>query len=220
MHQATQKFADQVGLPLHIISYNGAVIRTGQGATLRHLSADPADTDPIVEFCAGHGYHLNFYCDDRLLVGTIGRWARFYLDQTGSPMEEIGDIRFCLGRSPTKLILIDAPDTVDSLVDLMRRDYGQRLYITKTNPEYLEFMPLEANKGTALETLAGSLGIDRSETMAIGDGLNDLPMLEWAGVSVAMAGSAPEVLSAAGEIAPSAADDGVAVILDWLSAPI
>lgn len=65
-------------------------------------------------------------------------------------------------------------------------------------------------KATTLADLCAELGIDRSEVVAFGDMPNDLPLLEWAGTSVAMANAHRTVRALADEIAPSHAEDGVA----------
>lgn len=76
----------------------------------------------------------------------------------------------------------------------------------------------DAGKGAAVAALAASLGISASECAAIGDYLNDIPMLEWAGWSVAM-GQAPEpVRAVADAVVASAVDDGVAEALEAIAA--
>jgi hypothetical protein len=82
----------------------------------------------------------------------------------------------------------------------------------------LDLLPKGVSKGWALEQLAARLGVDRKETMAIGDNWNDLEMLEWAGQAIVMANAAPELRVRAKmrgwKQAPSSDDDGVAVILE------
>ena len=82
----------------------------------------------------------------------------------------------------------------------------------------LDLLPPGVSKGWALERLATRLGIDRKETMAIGDNWNDQRMLEWAGQAVVMANAARELRTLAKtrgwKQAPSNDDDGVAVILE------
>jgi Cof subfamily protein (haloacid dehalogenase superfamily) len=82
----------------------------------------------------------------------------------------------------------------------------------------LDLLPLGVSKGWALEQLAARLGVDRKETMAIGDNWNDAEMLEWAGQGIVMANAAPELRAMAKmrgwKQAPSSDDDGVAVILE------
>jgi hypothetical protein len=82
----------------------------------------------------------------------------------------------------------------------------------------LDLLPPGVTKGWALERLAARLGVDRRETMAIGDNWNDLGMLEWAGQPVMMANAALELRTMAKtsgwKQAPTNDQDGVAVVLE------
>ena len=82
----------------------------------------------------------------------------------------------------------------------------------------LDLLPAGISKGWALEQLAARLGVDRKETMAIGDNWNDVHMLEWAGQGIVMANAALELRTMAKtrgwKQAPANDDDGVAVILE------
>jgi hypothetical protein len=82
----------------------------------------------------------------------------------------------------------------------------------------LDLMPQGVSKGKALENLARRLGVDRKETMAIGDNWNDLDMLEWAGQGVMMGNAALELRTMAKmrgwKQAPPNNDDGVALVLE------
>jgi hypothetical protein len=82
----------------------------------------------------------------------------------------------------------------------------------------LDLLPLGVSKGWALERLAGRLGVDRKETMAIGDNWNDVDMLEWAGQGVVMGNAAAELRTMAKmrgwKQAPPNDEDGVAVVLE------
>lgn len=82
----------------------------------------------------------------------------------------------------------------------------------------LDLLPPGVSKGWALERLAGRLGIDRKETMAIGDNWNDVDMLEWAGQAVIMGNAAQDLRTLAKtngwKQAPPNDEDGVAVTLE------
>lgn len=82
----------------------------------------------------------------------------------------------------------------------------------------LDLLPVGVSKGWALKRLASRLGIDRKETMAIGDNWNDVQMLEWAGQGIVMANAAAKLRTLARtngwKQAPSNDDDGVAVVLE------
>ena len=82
----------------------------------------------------------------------------------------------------------------------------------------LDLLPPGVSKGWALERVAGNLGIDRKEVMAIGDNWNDAEMLEWAGQAVLMGNAAHELKNLAKlrgwKQAPPNDEDGVAVVLE------
>jgi Cof subfamily protein (haloacid dehalogenase superfamily) len=86
----------------------------------------------------------------------------------------------------------------------------------------LDLLPPGVSKGWAFERLAARLGLDRKETMAIGDNWNDLGMLEWAGQGIVMGNAAKELRTLAKmrgwKQAPSSEEDGVAVILEAILA--
>lgn len=99
-----------------------------------------------------------------------------------------------------------------SLCECIRTEYPVR------DLSILDLLPPGVSKGWALERLAGRLGVDRKETMAIGDNWNDVDMLEWAGQSVLMGNASHELRSMARmrgwKRAPPNDQDGVAVVLE------
>ncbi len=217
MHEATTRFAEQLGLDAPIISYNGAMVKHPRtGEVWQHLRAPAGPASEIVRFCAENGHHLNYYLDDHLYVACKTAWAEFYLKQTASPMEIVGDLTRFAGSDPTKMILIDTPKTIDRLLVRFRELFGESLYITKTNSEYLEFMNPHANKGSALKLVADRLGVKREATLAFGDGDNDLPMIEWAGMGVAMGTAKPHVRAMADCVAPPYDEDGLGIFIEQL----
>ncbi|MCG0238012.1 MAG: Cof-type HAD-IIB family hydrolase [Firmicutes bacterium] len=91
------------------------------------------------------------------------------------------------------------------------------LHITSSGPDNLEVGAPQAHKGWGLRMLAESLRIPREAILAIGDGLNDLEMLEYAGLGVAMGNGAPEVRARADWVAPGVEEDGVARAVErWI----
>jgi Cof subfamily protein (haloacid dehalogenase superfamily) len=82
----------------------------------------------------------------------------------------------------------------------------------------LDLLPQGVHKGWALERLAARLGVERRETMAIGDNWNDVGMLEWAGQAIVMGNAAAELRTMAKmrgwKQTPGNDDDGVAVVLE------
>jgi hydroxymethylpyrimidine pyrophosphatase-like HAD family hydrolase len=92
------------------------------------------------------------------------------------------------------------------------------LVATCSGARFVEVTGAGVDKAFGVARLCAELGIAPDEVLAIGDHLNDVAMLRWAGRGVAMGGAHPAVLAAAGEQAPGCADDGVACVLESLLA--
>jgi hydroxymethylpyrimidine pyrophosphatase-like HAD family hydrolase len=96
----------------------------------------------------------------------------------------------------------------------MKERFGGRLYISKSLPYFLEFAHPDVTKASGLGFLAQRLGVSREQTVAFGDGENDVELLEWARYAVAVANAHDRVLSVADLVCPRASDEGVAQVIE------
>ena len=84
----------------------------------------------------------------------------------------------------------------------------------RSDPDLIQIMHPDASKAAALRTVAAHYGVPMEQVMAIGDAANDIPMLQAAGVAVAMDNASDFVKAAADWIAPSNEDHGVHAALE------
>ena len=91
---------------------------------------------------------------------------------------------------------------------------GERLSITRSLPFFLEFMPQNINKAYSLQKLLDHVGLDQSQLIACGDGYNDLSMIDFAGLGVAMGNAVSEVKKAANYITSTNDEDGIAHVIE------
>jgi hydroxymethylpyrimidine pyrophosphatase-like HAD family hydrolase len=114
-----------------------------------------------------------------------------------------------------KLLIPGDPMLLPPLQSLFCSYLGDDVNLFTSKPYFLEMLPARTDKGTALEKLAGFLGIPREETLAIGDSMNDEAMLRWAGMGVAMVNGDERIKRIAGMVSEkSNDDDGVAEIIE------
>ena len=90
----------------------------------------------------------------------------------------------------------------------------ENIAVSSSSPQNIEINQAKATKGLALVALAEYLGLDRSKTIAMGDGLNDISMLEEAGIGIAMANGCDEALTAADWVTGHCDEDGVAKAIE------
>ncbi len=217
MYRSTVTFHERLGLNTPILCYNGAMIRHPSNDFEWFHLPFPADlAAQVITYCEDNKLHLNFYLNDRLYAHRHTEWSDLYCSRTGSLLEPVGDLRQFIGQSPTKLIIVDTPERTNELGAYFRSQFGARANVTKSNVEYLEFMHAAANKAHTLARLAWRYGVPRSNVLAIGDGQNDLPMLRWAGMSVAMGNASDTVKHACQIVAPSLQENGLAWVVQEL----
>lgn len=216
MYEATLRYVQQLGLHTPIISYNGALVKLPDSGEVWFHDCVPAGlAAEIMDFSAEHKLQLNFYSDGCFYSAADTPWLQLYYKRTGSPYKILPDMYTALrGQEPTKLLIVDTPEYTDSLLPGFRERFAGRLYVTKTTDEYLEFMPAQANKGVALKLVAERMGMTERDTMAFGDSHNDLPMIRWAGMGIAMGNAKPELLAVADRVALRYDEDGVGILLE------
>jgi Cof subfamily protein (haloacid dehalogenase superfamily) len=134
------------------------------------------------------------------------------------PETRIADALDLLDRPPTKLILRHQGHTLDVIAAVARELAGDAASVYISGTWVVEMSAAGVNKAAALAEVCEERGIAANDVIAFGDYLNDLPMLAWAGHAVAVANAHPDVLDAADEVTASNDEDGVAAVLERLSA--
>lgn len=119
----------------------------------------------------------------------------------------------------TKLIVRHPHLDVEVLLKLAHELAGADATVTHSGAAFVETSASGIHKAAALESLCLELGVDSSRVIAFGDMPNDLPMLRWAGYSVAVANAHPKVLQEVAEVTLSNDEDGVAIVLERVIDP-
>jgi Cof subfamily protein (haloacid dehalogenase superfamily) len=215
MFRSVRPYLVEAGIDDPVICYQGAVVADpASGEFLRHEPIPLELARETIAALNGEGFHVNCYVDDELYVAEPWPGAERYAGFQGLELHVVGDLVAWLSEPPTKLVTIEEPDVLEGLKERMRGRFGSRLYISKSLPYFLEFASPEVTKGSGLEFLAEHLGFSADRTVSFGDGENDLELLEWAGFGIAVANAHEQVLAAADWVCPSAADEGVAQVIE------
>jgi len=197
MTDCVAPFADKMGIDCALIVYNGAMVKLGEKEKRKVIYHQPLPAkygDILIDYCLENRFHLNYYLNDRLYAqkdNLLEKYALLYSRQTGAKFHFLKDIRQLKGNSPTKLILItdseneDEFRTRDFQYEFFKKKFGKELNIVRTNPEYLEFLNKEVNKGVALLKISQYYGIPEEKIISFGDGENDIEMLKVSGKGIA-----------------------------------
>ncbi|MBQ0056729.1 MAG: HAD family phosphatase [Bacteroidales bacterium] len=113
-----------------------------------------------------------------------------------------------------KCLIVGVPERLALLEKELAKQMEGRMNIYRSSAFFLECVPMGIDKAASLQRLIDMLGIKREEVMACGDGYNDLSMIEFAGLGVAMENAAPEVKEKADYVTLSNEEDGVGVAVE------
>lgn len=210
MYCSALPYYQELSLDTPMINYNGAIIVNSKGDFIYHTSIEPSLAYPIVSTIKKYHCHINLYVEDTLYAERRGRELETYEEISGIKGQVIEDLTPLLQRSTTKIVIISFHDSIlQSLHEELASSFKESISLTPTRESFLEVMPGGVSKGVALKRVVEDLEIYPEEVMAIGDGENDITMIEYAGLGVTVENGHDALKKKAEVIAPSNEKDGV-----------
>ncbi|MBL7496271.1 HAD-IIB family hydrolase [Frankia sp. CNm7] len=193
---------------------NGALVYDlDAGATLRNWVLDPSAALRL-------GLAIREIVPDAAFAVESGlKFGREPLFRTmwPDPHELVADLaELVTVLPPVKLLVRSGGESLADVYEKVVALAGADAAVTRSTETLIEIAGAGVSKAVALAEVAASRGVSADEVVAFGDMLNDLPMLAWAGHSVAVANAHADVLAAADEVTASNDNDGVAVVLERL----
>jgi Cof subfamily protein (haloacid dehalogenase superfamily) len=213
MFRSALLFAEELNLAAPLICYQGAMVRHSRTAeTIFHQPLPYELARQFIELTQARGLHVNAYVDDHIYVAEMNEAARYYSNLARVPAEAVGNLLNFIDRpekAPTKLVIVTDEAKTLAVLEEFQAAFGGALYVTRSHARFTEAVHPQCSKGVALRALARSLDIPIEKVIAIGDNLNDLPMLEAAGLSIAVANAGPVVKAKADFVTQGAVAEGV-----------
>jgi Cof subfamily protein (haloacid dehalogenase superfamily) len=206
----------RLGLDTPIVCYQGAQVRAPNGEMLLDQGIEHDLAMEVIRFARERNLHVQAYYDDKLLVERDRPEAHEYADHAGMAINVVDDLDKAMGPTTPKLVIVAAREVLEALLPDVRHRWEGKLNVATSMPRYLEFTSIVSDKAKALAFLCERLGIPQEQTVAVGDGRNDVSMISWAGLGVAVEGSEPEVVSAADRTIPGPGYGGIQQLADLL----
>ncbi|WPC39745.1 Cof-type HAD-IIB family hydrolase [Clostridium sp. JS66] len=198
-----------------IICYSGALIMDDKTNILSNVTIPILELKQVFKLTREMGIHISLYKDDEWYVEKIDEWA----EQEGiitnmSPIimsfTDLFDLWEKEDSGPNKILCMANQNELETLNAKIKDYNSNNLNIYFSKPTYLEMMPNNASKTSAIKVLCEKYGVQRPEVIAIGDNYNDINMIEFAGLGIAMGNAPNEVKQYADYITLSNDEDGVA----------
>jgi Cof subfamily protein (haloacid dehalogenase superfamily) len=216
MFAATKPFADALGIDGTVVCYQGAaVFDVRSGRVLEQTPVRQDVTREVIDWCDARGVHVQCYENDTLCLQSVNQFSKRYTDLAKVEPKMVPSLRAYFADRPSlKIVLVDTAERAAQHLAALAPLLGDRAYLTRSNADFVEILDPGVNKGKALAFAAARYGVTLGQTLAIGDAWNDLPLLEAAGIGVAMGSGPPELLERADAVVADVEHDGVAEAIE------
>jgi Cof subfamily protein (haloacid dehalogenase superfamily) len=214
MEASVGKYLDYLDISDPVIIYNGAkVVDIKKGVVLFEELLDYDLAKIALKIAAEYEWDVLLYLDKKIYVNKITDVIEEYMLKDGVYCEVAGRLDEFLKCEPTKILIIGNPDCFVPYIEKLQKQINTSLNYVFSEHNYLEVLPEDASKGSALEKFAKSINIPIEQTIAIGDNLNDLSMIKAAGLGVAVENAHEEVKRCSNYITKSNDNEGVAEVV-------
>ncbi|HEV2580521.1 MAG TPA: Cof-type HAD-IIB family hydrolase [Ktedonobacteraceae bacterium] len=198
---------------------NGAVIADLHGHIYHEHYLPTEHVLPALELLRAFGFYRAYHTIHRVYVDKNTPRAREWYRPPVPPVIEVANVAALHPLPCVKVVGIGAEERIRALRDSFEQRLAGKLYVTQSAFDLVEFLHPDVSKGHALQQIAADLGIVPEDVVAFGDNHNDIGMLRFAGLGVAMGNAHDEVKAEADYVTLSNAEDGVAVAIEEMILP-
>lgn len=192
-----------------IMTVNGASCRTADGTVIRHQPIHRDDLLRLIDYYHSHPFPLAFAANDDIFITMTSPEALEVLSILNLKCPPILPIERCLEMDVMQIIaFFKDMDDPRIMTEVLQGCSAQRWH-----PYFADVICQGNNKAIGIDAIIGHYGISLNETMAFGDGGNDITMLQHVGLGIAMGNAREEVKAVADDVTASVDEDGVAQAL-------
>ena len=193
-------------LPLSFEGYitmNGALTFTGQ-TTLLSNPIDNADRDAWLDYASANDICTMLFTGDSMMAAQVNAAAIGIRDQLGFPMPPVVGIDEMHRHTAYQFIGLMPAETDAAVAAVM-----PHCRLPRWHPAFTDIVAAGNSKAEGMDAICRHFGIRQEDTLAFGDGGNDIEMLQWAGIGVAMGNAGQAVKDSADMVTDSVDDEGI-----------
>ena len=203
----------------YLLSFNGAkVVDYRTKKTIYQKVYDAKTAHAVYDRAKKYNLAVMTYTDELILTEDDNdKYVIIESEVNHMPIKHIDSFKETVDFSVNKVLLTGEPDHAKRIIDEFKEPYGESLSIYRSAPFFIEVMAQGIDKAASLRMLIEQLGIKQEEVISFGDGYNDLSLIEFAGMGVAMANAVDEVKQRANYITLSNDEEGIYECLKMLN---
>lgn len=214
--QGVDKYNNLLNLKAPIITYNGAMIVTSDTReVLFSKTLLYKDALKILDIGNELGITMCVWAQNKLYCNIHNHLVDDYKKLSDVSPNIIDDYDALAKSGITKILWYDQPDIISNVQIKLKDFLFDKVTYCTSKPTFLEFFNSEVSKAEAMKIIGTIFNIKREEMIAIGDGYNDLSMIEYAGLGIAMA-NAPEGVKQKSDYTTESSNnnDGIAEVIE------
>lgn len=213
-----RKIAEELRLKEYgsfILSFNGAkIINCQTNEELFSSTLSPETVHRLYDISQREGVGILTYVGDEIVTETAAPYAEIESGLTGMAVKEVDSFVEAVKEPVVKALMLKEAERLAEVEKKLQDELDGELSVMRSKPFFLEFTEVGVTKGTSLNHLIGELGIKREEVIAVGDSYNDLAMIEFAGLGVAMGNAPDDIKAKADYVTDTNMNDGVAKVVE------
>jgi Cof subfamily protein (haloacid dehalogenase superfamily) len=217
MFRSALAATSELNITSPIVSFQGVHVAHPKTAeVLYHLPLEPHMSIRALDELDGWPREILAYIGDDVYANVLTPWVEAYSERNKGGVQVVSDLRTLAADRPTRLAVLGDENEIGDLDARLSAALDGELYVTRSLPTLCEILHPDGGKHRGLQWLAGHLGIPREQTVACGNGYEDVEMLRWAGLGVASDEAVPKAKEAADVVARPIEEDGVALVIEDL----
>lgn len=199
----------------YVLAYNGGEIWDWQQKEQIYTKPLPPDAIPIIyNSCKAEGIDLMTYCGDNIVAETKdNQYIQLSSMRNNMPVRLVHSFLDGIGYPIFKCMIAGDPDKLLQFEPRLNEALRGKAIAFRSEPFYLEVVPEGIDKAACLALILSRLRLTPDTLIACGDGYNDISMIRYAGLGVAMANANERLKQSADLITLSNEDDGVADVV-------
>lgn len=199
----------------YLLSFNGGRIVDCLTGNIIYQRTLPLSIVPgLYRFAGEHGCGLITYFGERIISAfQPDEYVELEAKINGMEIKVVENFREYVDFDINKCLLTASPEKAPKLERALAEKYGDMVSVYRSEPFFIEIMPKNVDKAASLDKMLQSIGLSRENAICCGDGFNDISMIQYAGVGVAMGNAQPQVKEAADVVADTNDNDGLVEIV-------
>ena len=199
----------------YVLSYTGSLVQNVETKEIIYKNIlSGKDLHRLYDLSKEIGVNLHAFSKQGCITPKISEYSELEGKINGTPIVELNYDDISEDEAIIKVMFVDPEEQLEKAIKKIPQSFYEEYTIVRSAPFILEFLNKKSSKGAGIKALADFLGIKREEVICIGDSENDLDMIEYAGLGVAMGNAVEEVKVAADYITDTNDEDGVAKVIE------